>query len=264
MAHVSVKNIEVRYEGIILGVRSISLELPVGKTVALLGANGAGKSTTMKAISGLLRAEHGAVTRGSIRFDDQEIVGRTAEEIAALGAVQVIEGRRLFSHLTVEQNLFVGGTLLDRAALAERLTMIYDLFPTLKRLRSNVSGYLSGGEQQMLVTGRALMARPKVLMIDEPSLGLAPAMIQATYAKLAEIRARDNISILLAEQNANMALNFCDHAYVLENGRVVLDGSAERLRENRDIKEFYLGLSEMGTRRNYAQIKHYSRRKRWM
>lgn len=264
MTHLSVKNIEVRYEKIILGVRSVSLELHAGKTVALLGANGAGKSTTMKAVSGLLRAEHGAVTRGSIQLDAQEVAGHTAEEIAALGIVQVIEGRRLFSHLTVEQNLIVGGALLDRRALAERLGMIYDLFPTLKRLRASVSGYLSGGEQQMLVTGRALMARPRVLMIDEPSLGLAPAMVQATYAKLAEIRQRENISILLAEQNANMALNFCDHAYVLENGRVVLDGAAQRLRENRDIQEFYLGLSEMGVRRNYSHIKHYSRRKRWM
>lgn len=264
MSNLSVRNIEVRYEGIILGVRSISLDLPAGKTVALLGANGAGKSTTLKAISGLLHAEHGAVTRGSILYGDQEIVARSAEEIAGLGIVQVIEGRRLFAHLTVEQNLIVGGALLDRAAAAERLEMIYDLFPTLKRLRANVSGYLSGGEQQMLVTGRALMARPKVLMIDEPSLGLAPAMIHATYAKLDEIRERDKISILLAEQNASMALSICDHAYVLENGRVVLDGSAERLRENRDVQEFYLGLSEMGTRRNYSQIKHYRRRKRWM
>lgn len=264
MPHLSVKNIEVRYESVILGVRSISLELPARKTVALLGGNGAGKSTTLKAVSGLLRTEHGSITRGHIQLDDRRIDNLGAEEIAALGVVQVIEGRRLFSHLTVEQNLIAGGSMLDRASCSERLEMIYQIFPNLSRLRKNVSGYMSGGEQQMLVTGRALMARPTILMLDEPSLGLAPAMIQATYDKLVEIRDREGISILLAEQNAIMALEVCDHAYVLETGRIVLDGTPDRLRENKDIQEFYLGLSEPGKRKRYSEIKHYRRRKRWM
>ena len=264
MPYLSVRNIEVRYEGVILGARSVSLEVPPGSTVALLGANGAGKSTTLKAISGLLKTEHGSITRGSIELDGHRIDGRGAEDIAAAGVVQVIEGRRLFAHLTVEQNLIAGGSMLDRASCAERLEMIYQIFPNLGRLRRNVSGYMSGGEQQMLVTGRALMARPTVLMLDEPSLGLAPSMIRATYDKLTEIREREDISILLAEQNVNMALEICDYAYVLETGRVVLDGTPQRLRENKDIQEFYLGLSELGARKKYSEIKHYRRRKRWL
>jgi branched-chain amino acid transport system ATP-binding protein len=264
MPNLSVRNIEVQYEHIILGVRNVSLELPEGKTVALLGANGAGKSTTLKAISGLLNPENGKVSRGSILLDGKQIDSMDTEEIAAMGVVQVIEGRRLFAHLSVEQNLIVGGYMLNKADSGERLEMIYGLFPNLARHRHNVSGYLSGGEQQMLVTGRALMARPKILMLDEPSLGLAPALIHATYDKLAEIKEKENISILLAEQNATMALSICDYAYVLETGRVVLDGSAQKLRENKDIQEFYLGLGEMGSRKSYAEIKHYRRRKRWM
>ena len=262
MPYLSVRNIEVRYEGVILGARSVSLEVPPGSTVALLGANGAGKSTTLKAISGLLKTEHGSITRGSIELDGHRIDGRGAEDIA--GVVQVIEGRRLFAHFTVEQNLIARGSMLDRASCAERLEMIYQIFPNLGRLRRNVSGYMSGGEQQMLVTGRALMARPTVLMLDEPSLGLAPSMIRATYDKLTEIREREDISILLAEQNVNMALEICDYAYVLETGRVVLDGTPQRLRENKDIQEFYLGLSELGARKKYSEIKHYRRRKRWL
>jgi branched-chain amino acid transport system ATP-binding protein len=264
MPNLSIKNIEVKYEGIILGVRNVSLELPRGKTVALLGANGAGKSTTLKAISGLLHTENGKVSRGAILLDDKRIEALDTEDIASMGIVQVIEGRRLFAHLTVEQNLITGGYMLDRIGCEERLGMIYEIFPNLRRLRRNVSGYLSGGEQQMLVTGRALMARPKILMLDEPSLGLAPAMIRATYEKLIEIKERENISILLAEQNATMALGICDYAYVLETGRVVLDGSAQKLRENKDIQEFYLGLGEFGSRKSYAEVKHYRRRKRWM
>lgn len=264
MPDLSVKNIEVKYQGIILGLRNVSLEISQGQVVALLGANGAGKSTTLKAISGLLRSEDGKVSRGSILLDGEKIEARDPEEIAAMGVVQVIEGRRLFAHLTVEQNLIAGAHMFSGAACEERLQMVYEVFPNLKRLRQNVSGYLSGGEQQMLVTGRALMARPQILMLDEPSLGLAPALIRATYEKLHEIKEKEKISILLAEQNAMAALNICDYAYVLETGRVVLDGSSQKLKENKDIQEFYLGLGEMGSRKSYAEVKHYRRRKRWL
>ena len=232
MPHVSVKNVEVKYQGIILGLRNVSLALSERQVVSLLGANGAGKSTTLKAISGLLHIEDGKVTRGSILLDEKPIQDKDPEEIAGMGIIQVIEGRRLFAHLTVEQNLIAGAYMFSSVQAGERLEMVYSVFPNLKRLRHNVSGYISGGEQQMLVTGRALMARPKILMLDEPSLGLAPALIRNTYEKLHEIKKKEDISILVAEQNAVAALNICDYAYVLENGRVVLDGLSEKMKEN--------------------------------
>jgi len=264
MPNLSVKNIEVKYQGIILGIRNVSMDLAERQVVSLLGANGAGKSTTLKAISGLLHTEDAKVTRGSITLDGVQIEDKDPEEIAGMGIIQVIEGRRLFAHLTVEQNLIAGAYMLRGAEAGERLETVYSVFPNLARLKNNVSGYISGGEQQMLVTGRALMARPEILMLDEPSLGLAPALIRNTYEKLHEIKEKEQISILLAEQNAIAALNICDYAYVLENGRVVLDGSAQKLKANKDIQEFYLGLSEVGGRKSYAEVKHYRRRKRWL
>jgi len=264
MPSLSVKNVEVLYQMVILGLRNVSLELDEGQAVAILGPNGAGKSSTLKAISGLLHVEDGKVSRGSITLDGDAIDDKGPEDIAGLGIIQVIEGRRLFGHLSVEQNLIAGAYMLSRADFSKSLEMVYEMFPTLKRLRHNVSGYISGGEQQMLVIGRALMARPKILMIDEPSIGLAPTLIRDTYSKLKEIRAQKEISILLAEQNARAALNLCDYAYVLETGRVVLDGSSEKLKGNKDVQEFYLGLGEMGSRKSYKDVKHYRRRKRWL
>lgn len=264
MRNLSVKNVEVKYQGVILGLRNVSLELDEGKVICILGPNGAGKSTTLKAISGLLHIEDGKVTRGSISYDGQQIEGKGPEHIASMGIIQVIEGRRLFGHLTIEQNLIAGSYMLHGSEVNERLEMVYELFPQLRRLKNNVSGYISGGEQQMLVTARALMARPNVLMLDEPSLGLAPAIIAHTYRQLREIRDRGGMSILVSEQNAMAALNICDYGYVVENGRVVLDGPTHVLKENKDIQEFYLGLSELGSKKSYAEVKHYRRRKRWL
>jgi len=264
MPFLSVMNVEVLYQMVILGLRNVSLELRDAQVVALLGPNGAGKSSTLKAISGLLHVEDGKVSRGSITLDGDALVDKGPEEIAGLGIIQVIEGRRLFGHLSVEQNLIAGAYMLSSAEFLKRLEMVYDMFPTLRRLRHNVSGYISGGEQQMLVIGRAMMARPRILMIDEPSIGLAPNLIKETYRKLMEIKDQKEVSILLAEQNARAALDICDYAYVLETGRVVLDGPSEKLKENKDIQEFYLGLGEMGSRKSYKDVKHYRRRKRWL
>ena len=236
MPFLAIRNVEVRYQTVILGLRNASLELEKAQVVALLGANGAGKSSTLKAISGLLHIEDGKVTRGSITLDGQCIDGKGPEEIASMGIIQVIEGRRLFGHLTIQQNLIAGSYMLDSSEAGKSLEMIYEMFPVLKRLRHNVSGYISGGEQQMLVIGRALMAQPKILMVDEPSLGLAPTTIVSTYEKMKEIKEEKGLSILLAEQNAKAALNICDHAYVLETGRVVLEGSSQKLKENKYIQ----------------------------
>lgn len=264
MPTLSLKNIEVRYQMVIMGLHNVSLDLSDGQIVAILGANGAGKSTTLKGISGLLHTEEGKVTRGGIFLNEKRIDDKDPEEIAAMGIIQVAEGRRLFGHLTIEQNLIAGAYILAGSELKRKLDLVYELFPSLCRLCNNTSGYISGGEQQMLVIGRALMARPSILLIDEPSLGLAPLLIQNTYEKLKEIREREKISVLLAEQNARAALNICNYGYVLENGRVVLDGPVEKLKENKDIQEFYLGLGELGTRKSYAEVKHYRRRKRWL
>jgi len=261
----SVNNIEVVYSDVILVLRGVSMEVRDGQIVALLGANGAGKSTTLKAISGLLRTELGEVTRGSIEFDGQRIDRIPPEAIVRLGIVQVIEGRRLFPHLTVEENLLVGALIRDDGAAVRRdLEAVYTYFPRLKELRRKVAGYLSGGEQQMLVIGRGLMARPTLMLLDEPSLGLAPLLVQEIFEIIQRINQEEGTSILLVEQNAQVALNIAHYGYVMENGRVVLDGPATELRENEDIKEFYLGLTELGQRKSYREVKHYKRRKRWL
>ncbi len=261
-------NIEVVYSGVILVLRGVSLELPDGKIVALLGANGAGKTTTLKAISGLLHAQEGEVTRGSIEFDDRRLDRLPPEDIVQLGIVQVLEGRRLFRHLTVEENLLIGslaaGDARRGASTRRDLEQVYHYFPLLKDLRDRTSGYLSGGEQQMLVIGRALMAHPRVMLLDEPSLGLAPLLVAEIFRVIKPISADEGMAILLVEQNARVALGVADYAYVMDNGRIVLDGPAAQLAQNEDIKEFYLGLTQLGERKSYREVKHYKRRKRWL
>ncbi|MDQ7031076.1 MAG: ABC transporter ATP-binding protein [Ardenticatenia bacterium] len=260
-----VNTIEVVYNEVILVLRGVSLVLHDGQIVALLGANGAGKTTTLKAISGLLATELGEVTRGTIEFAGQRIDRLPPEEIVRLGIVQVMEGRRLFQHLTVEENLLTGALIRsDKAQIAADLEQVYTFFPRLKALRRRVAGYLSGGEQQMLVIGRAIMARPKVMLLDEPSLGLAPLIVQEIFEVIRRINQENGTSILLVEQNAQIALDVADYGYVMENGRVVLDGPADELRENEDIKEFYLGLTALGERKSYRDVKRYKRRKRWL
>ena len=260
-----VNNIEVLYHEVILALKGVSLEVPSQGIVALLGANGAGKSTTLKAISGLLKHENGRVAEGSIEFLGERIDRRSAEEIARLGIIQVIEGRRVFPHLTVEQNLKVGGHLRkDGGGISAGLEMVYQYFPRLKDRRGVVAGFISGGEQQMLVIGRALMARPKLLLLDEPSMGLAPLLIREIFEIVMQLNRKEGIPILLVEQNAKLALSVAQYAYVLENGRVVMDGESGKLRENPDIRDFYLGLTDLGTRKSFRSIKHYKRRKRWV
>jgi branched-chain amino acid transport system ATP-binding protein len=258
-------NIEVIYSDVILVLKGVSLEVPEGKIVALLGANGAGKTTTLKAISGVLRNELGEVTDGSIEFDGLRIDKMDPEEIVRLGIVQVMEGRRLFEHLTVEENLLVGAYARDDAhGIRADLEKVYGYFPKLQEMRKRTSGYLSGGERQMLVMGRALMARPKVMLLDEPSLGLSPLLVKEIFKLIEDINKKEGVSILLVEQNARKALGLSDYGYVMENGRIVLDGPSQKLKENEDIKEFYLGLSELGSRKSYKEVKHYKRRKRWL
>jgi branched-chain amino acid transport system ATP-binding protein len=260
-----VNNIEVLYQEVILALKGVSLEVPPHGIVALLGANGAGKSTTLKAISGLLKHENGHVAEGSIEFLGERIDMMPAEEIARMGIIQVIEGRRVFEHLTVEQNLKVGAHLRgDRGALATGLEMVYHYFSRLKELRGVVAGFVSGGEQQMTVIGRALMAGPKLLLLDEPSMGLAPLLIKEIFEILTRLNQKEGIPILLVEQNAKLALSVAQYAYVLENGRMVMDADSEKLRENPDIRDFYLGLTDLGTRKSFRAIKHYKRRKRWV
>ncbi len=258
-------NIEVRYHEVILVLKGVSIEVPPASIVALLGANGAGKSTTLKAISGLLRHEDGAVTDGSIEFMGDRIDRKSAEEIARLGIIQVIEGRRVFEHLTVEQNLKVGAHLrTDGMGVREGLELVYSYFPRIRELRRKQAGFISGGEQQMLVIGRALMANPRLMLLDEPSLGLAPLLIQEIFEIITRLNQDEGIPIVLVEQNVKLALAVAPYAYVLENGRVVMDGPAEKLRDNPDIKEFYLGLTDLGTRKSFREVKHYKRRKRWL
>lgn len=257
-------NVEVKYAGVILVLRGVSIEVGDGKIVALLGANGAGKSTTLKAISGLLRTELGEVTDGSIEFDGQRIDRMVPEDIVKLGIVQVMEGRRVLTHLTVEENLRAGALIRKDGDIRRDLEMIYQYFPPLKELRNQVSGYLSGGEQQMLVIGRGLMARPKLMLLDEASLGLAPLVVKEIFDIVKRINAQEHTAVLLVEQNALVALSVAEFGYVMENGRIVLDGPAAKLRENKDVQEFYLGLSELGQRKSYREVKHYRRRKRWL
>ncbi len=261
----SVNNIEVLYNSVILMLRGITLEVPPGAVVSLLGPNGAGKSTTLKAISGLLKAELGEVTRGQILWGSERLELLSAEDVVRMGLVQVIEGRLLFRHLTVEENLRVGGMVYQGGrAIRDDLERVYHYFPRLRDLSKRVSGYLSGGEGQMLVIGRAMMAHPQILMLDEPSLGLAPLLVQEIFEIIRAINQQEGMSVLIVEQNARAALELADYAYVMENGRIVLDGQAEQLRENEDIKEFYLGLDQAGQRKNYREVKHYKRRKRWL
>jgi branched-chain amino acid transport system ATP-binding protein len=258
-------NIEVTYLNVIRVLHGASLSVEDGNIVALLGANGAGKSTTLKAISGLLHIEEGDVTDGSIEWNGTRIDKKGAEEIGRMGLVQALEGRHVFGHLTTEENLVVGAYLRrDRAAIKSDMDMVYHYFPRLKTLRGNIAGYLSGGEQQMLVIGRAMMARPKLLMLDEPSLGLAPKLIAEIYEIIQRFNSEQKTSVLLVEQNVRVALGIAHYGYVMENGRIVLDGTADFLKNNEDIKEFYLGLSALGTQKSYRDVKHYKRRKRWL
>ena len=261
----TLSNIEVMYLNAILVLKGMSLEVPDGKIIALLGSNGAGKTTSLKAVSGLLHTEEGEVTDGSIEFADQRIDRMDPEDIVGLGIVQVMEGRRLFEHLTAEENLRIGAYLRrDGSAIKGDIEMVYRYFPKLKLLRNKTSGYLSGGEQQMLVMGRAIMAHPKLMLLDEPSLGLAPLMVQEIYEIVKQFNAEEKTSILLVEQNAMAALSIAEYGYVMENGKVVLDGTAEKLKDNEDVREFYMGLSQVGEKKSYREVKHYKRRKRWL
>ena len=258
-------SIEVMYHEVILVLKGVSIDVPRGGIVALLGANGAGKSTTLKSISGLLNHEDGAVTDGSIEFMGEKIHDLPAEEIARRGIIQIIEGRRVFEHLTVEQNLRVGAHLRGRRSnLKERLEMVYQYFPRLIARRHVLAGFISGGEQQMTVIGRALMAEPKLMLLDEPSMGLAPLLIKEIFDIITRLNQEEEIPILLVEQNVKLALTVSPSAYVLENGRLVMHDTSEKLRENPDIRDFYLGLSEIGERKSFRQVKHYKRRKRWV
>mgnify|MGYP005834606599 CR=1 FL=1 len=260
-----INNIEVAYMSVIHVLRGVSLHVDDGKIVALLGANGAGKTTTLKAVSGMLRTEEGEVIDGSIDFDGKRIDRYGPEEVAALGISQVMEGRRVLEHLSVEENLYIGAyRRKDRVRVKKDIEMVFDYFPQIKRLRRQMSGYLSGGEQQMLVIGRALMARPKLMLLDEPSLGLAPLLVEEIYEIVDRINTEQKMAMLLVEQNARAALGIADYGYVMENGRVVLEGPAETLKDNEDVQEFYMGLSTVGSKKSYREVKHYRRRKRWL
>ena len=258
-------NVEVVYERVILVLRGVSLTVREGGITALLGANGAGKTTTLKAISGLLRSERGEVTKGAIELGGERIDRLPPHAIVRRGVVQVFEGRRVFEHLTTEENLVAGGHIeSDRARVATGIERVYQYFPRLKERRSVQAGYLSGGEQQMLVIGRALMSNPRVILLDEPSLGLAPLLVEEIFEIVRRLNREEKLTVLLVEQNATLALAVATHGYVMENGRIVLDGDARTLRDNADIKEFYLGLTEVGARKSYRDVKHYKRRKRWL
>ena len=263
--YLSVNNIEVIYDHVILVLKGVSLEVPQGKIVALLGANGAGKTTTLKAISNLLRAERGDVTKGSIEFEGRRVDRLTPNELVRSGICQVMEGRHCFEHLTVEENLLTGAFTrkLTRTELRRELDKVYRYFPRLKQRRSSLAGYTSGGEQQMTAVGRALMAQPSMILLDEPSMGLAPQIVEEIFDIVRDLNRNERVSFLLAEQNTNVALRFADYGYILENGRVVMDGPAADLAQNEDVKEFYLGLSTTG-RKSFRDVKHYRRRKRWL
>ena len=264
-AYLSLNNIEVIYDRVILVLKGVSLSVPEGKIVALLGANGAGKTTTLKAISNLLRAERGEVTKGSIEFRGRRVDRLEPAELVRMGVVQVMEGRHCFAHLTVEENLLTGAYTrgFGRARLKEELERVYGYFPRLKERRGALAGFTSGGEQQMTALGRALMARPSMILLDEPSMGLAPQIVEEIFQIVKDLNQKEGVSFLLAEQNTNVALRYADYGYILENGRVVMDGAAAELAANEDVKEFYLGISS-GRRRSFKDVKHYRRRKRWL
>jgi len=259
-----VNNIEVIYSNVILVLKGVSLEVPDGAIITLVGANGAGKSTTLKAISGLLRTELGEVTDGSIEFDGVRTDHLRPEDIFRMGVVQIMEGRLVFEHLTTEENIKAAAQGEAKANMKRNLETVYNYFPRLRDLCHQTSGFLSGGEQQMLVMGRALMAQPKLLLLDEPSLGLAPLLVNEIFGIVKQINTEEKVSILLVEQNVRAALSLAEYGYVMENGRVVFDGPSSKLQENEDIKEFYLGLSELGIEKSYRDVKHYKRRKRWL
>jgi branched-chain amino acid transport system ATP-binding protein len=260
----TLNNVEVIYDDVILVLRGLSLAVPEGKIVALLGSNGAGKSTTLKAISGLLPTEHGEVTDGSILFSGRNITHLDAAERVKLGLSLCMEGRHVFEHLTVEENLISGAYFRGRIDTKGDLDDVYALLPKLGDMRARVAGYLSGGEQQMLAIGRALMAKPKLLMLDEPSLGLAPLLVKEIFAFIKRVNEEMGLTVLVIEQNARRALEVADHGYIMEQGRIVLEGSAQDLQDNPDVKEFYLGLGESGGRKSFRDVKHYKRRKRWL
>ena len=264
-AILSVNNIEVIYDHVILVLKGVSLEVPRGGIVALLGANGAGKTTTLKAISNLLHAERGDVTKGTIEFDGDQVEDLSPNELVRRGCIQVMEGRHCFGHLTIEENLLTGAfTRRDgRAAIKRDLELVYSYFPKIGERKDSLAGYTSGGEQQMCAIGRALMSRPKMILLDEPSMGLAPQIVEEIFEIVRDLNEKEGVSFLLAEQNTNMALKFARYGYILENGRVVMDGDARSLAENADVKEFYLGISE-GRRKSFREGKHYRRRKRWL
>jgi len=264
-AILTVNNIEVIYDHVILVLKGVSLGVPKGGIVALLGANGAGKTTTLKAISNLLHSERGEVTKGSIVFDGEEVQARSPNELVRRGCVQVMEGRHCFGHLTIEENLLTGAfTRRDgKAAIKRDMELVYSYFSRLKDRRSSLAGYTSGGEQQMCAIGRALMARPKMILLDEPSMGLAPQIVEEIFEIVRDLNTKEQVSFLLAEQNTFQALKYAKYGYILENGRVVMDGEAKALRENEDVKEFYLGIAE-GKRKSFRDAKHYKRRKRWL
>ncbi len=264
-AILAVKNIEVIYDHVILVLKGVSLDVQKGGIVALLGANGAGKSTTLKAISNLIKSERGDVTKGSIEFNGERVDGLTPNDLVRRGCIQVMEGRHCFGHLTVEENLLTGAfTRQDgRAAVARDLEMVYGYFPRLKERRTSLAGYISGGEQQMTAIGRALMSAPSTVLLDEPSMGLAPQLVEEIFEIVKRLNAEQGLSVLLAEQNTNMALKYATYGYILENGRVVMDGEAKSLRENEDVREFYLGIGG-ADRRSFRDVKSYKRRKRWL
>jgi branched-chain amino acid transport system ATP-binding protein len=260
-----VNNIEVIYDHVILVLKGVSLSVPRGGIVAILGANGAGKTTTLKAISNLLRTERGEVTKGSIEFEGERVDKATPNALVRRGCIQVLEGRHCFGHLTIEENLLTGAfTRRDgNAAIRRDVEMIYDYFSRLRQRRGAMAGYTSGGEQQMCAIGRAMMSRPKMILLDEPSMGLAPQIVEEIFEIVRKLNVTENVSFLLAEQNTNMALKYANYGYILETGRVVMDGPAKSLRENEDVKEFYLGIAE-GSKKSFREVKSYKRRKRWL
>jgi len=263
--YLSVNNIEVIYDHVILVLKGVSLQVPQGKIVALLGANGAGKSTTLKTISTLLRGERGDVTKGEVQFKGERVDQLTPNELVKRGLSQVMEGRHCFGHLTIEENLLTGAYTrsLSRGELKEALDKVYHYFPRLKTRRSSQAGYTSGGEQQMCAIGRALMAKPSMILLDEPSMGIAPQIVEEIFGIVKDLNHKENVSFLLAEQNTNVALRYADFGYILENGRVVMEGQAQELANNEDVKEFYLGVSSAG-RKSFRDMKFYRRRKRWL